>query len=88
MNAIVVRLQDLPGLESIDTSKMSAAEVANYRTEVETLSGFPVRVSAEATPEGTTGMAQLAWKHGRKYHVIKHIHSTPPNSRNTLLRMS
>ena len=53
-------------------------EVENYRAEVETLSGFPVRVSAEATPEGTTGMAQLAWKHGRKYHVIKHISSTPP----------
>ena len=27
MNAIVVRVRDLPGLENIDASKMSAAEV-------------------------------------------------------------
>ena len=63
-------------------------EVENYRAEIETLSGFPVRVSAEATPEGTTGMAQLAWKHGRGYHLIKHTLSTPPILRNTLSRMS
>lgn len=52
--------------------------VENYRAEVETLSGFPVRVSAEATSDGTTGVAQLAWKHGREYHVIKHTPTAPP----------
>jgi tetratricopeptide (TPR) repeat protein len=46
--------------------------VENYRAEVETLSGFPVRVFAEDTPDGTTGMVQMAWKYGREYHVIKH----------------
>jgi hypothetical protein len=53
-------------------------DVENYRAEVETLSGFPVRVFAEATPDGTTGVAQIAWKHGREYHVIKHTPSAPP----------
>jgi hypothetical protein len=54
-------------------------DVENYRAEVETLSGFPVRVFAEDTPDGTTGVAQIAWKHGREYHVIKHTPSAPPH---------
>ncbi|MEI8314719.1 MAG: tetratricopeptide repeat protein [Verrucomicrobiota bacterium] len=52
--------------------------VENYRAEVETLSGFPVRVVEEEMPEGTTGVAQMAWKYGREYHVIKHTPSAPP----------
>jgi tetratricopeptide (TPR) repeat protein len=51
--------------------------VENYRAEVEVLSGFPVRISADDIPDGTTGVAQLAWKHGRDYHIIKHTKSAP-----------
>ncbi|MBM3861693.1 MAG: tetratricopeptide repeat protein, partial [Verrucomicrobia bacterium] len=59
-------------------------QVKNYQAEVETLSGFPARVLAEATPDGTTAVAKAAWKHGREYHVINHAPSAPPMSRNTL----
>jgi Flp pilus assembly protein TadD len=54
-------------------------QVENYQAEIETLSGFPVRISAEATPEGTTAVAKVAWKHGREYHVINHTPSAPPH---------
>jgi len=54
-------------------------DVENYRAEVEALSGFPVRVSAEDTPDGTTGVVQMAWKYGRDYHVIKHTRTAPPH---------
>jgi len=54
-------------------------DLENYRAEVERLSGFPVRVSAEDTPDGTTGMVQMAWKYGRDYHVIKHTRAAPPH---------
>jgi len=56
-------------------------DVENYRAEIETLSGFLVRISADDMPEGTTGVAQMAWKYAREYHVIKHTRSTPPMSR-------
>jgi tetratricopeptide (TPR) repeat protein len=63
-------------------------EAENYRAEVETLSGFPVRVFAEDMPEGTTGVAQIAWKYGRDHHVIKHTPSAPPMSHSISSRMS
>lgn len=53
--------------------------VENYRTEVERLSGFPVRVSAEDLPDMLSGVAQIAWKHGRDHHLIKHSRAVPPS---------
>ena len=54
-------------------------DLENYRAEVETLSGFPVRISDDDMPDGTTAVAQMAWKYGRDYHVIKHTRSAPPH---------
>ena len=65
-----------------DLAKKFQAEISKqvekYQAEVETLSGFPVRVFAEATPDATTAVAKVAWKHGREYHVINYTPSTPP----------
>ena len=54
-------------------------DLENYRAEVETLSGFPVRVVEEEMADGRTAMAQMAWKYGRTYHLIKHTRSAPPH---------
>jgi Tfp pilus assembly protein PilF len=62
--------------------------VESYRADVERLSGFPVRVSPEDLPDMLSGVAQIAWKHGRDHHLIKHNRAVPPLLHNTLSRMS
>lgn len=44
--------------------------VQNYKAELETLSGYPVK-TAEAELQGTIGaQIQLAWTHGRDHHLL------------------
>ncbi len=52
--------------------------VQSYKSEMESLSGFPVRVQ-EATFESKIGATiQMAWKHQRDYHLIKVRSDYPP----------
>lgn len=62
--------------------------VENYRAEVERLSGFPVRVSAEDLPDMLSGVAQIAWKHGRDHHLIKRSRAVPPPLHSILSHMN
>jgi tetratricopeptide (TPR) repeat protein len=45
--------------------------VQNYKAKMEKLSGFPVRFEETDFEEMLGATIQMAWKHGRDYHVIK-----------------
>src|SRR5206468_2820571 len=45
--------------------------VQNYKAEAEKLSGFPVRFEETDFEDMLGATIQMAWKHGRDYHVIK-----------------
>lgn len=51
--------------------------VENFRVELENLSGYPVRVTTGEFKDKTTAIMQMAWKHGRDYHLIKHRSGLP-----------
>lgn len=51
--------------------------VENFRAELENLSGFPVRVTEGEFKDKTSAIIQMAWKHGRDYHLIKHRTGLP-----------
>jgi Flp pilus assembly protein TadD len=51
--------------------------VENYRAELENLSGYPVRVIEGDFKDKTTAIMQMAWKHGRDHHLIKHRSGLP-----------
>lgn len=42
-----------------------------YKAEVATLSGYPVKVRMEVVPGQLSGVAQMAWKRGRNYHLVQ-----------------
>lgn len=52
--------------------------IENYKVEILELSGFPVRVQREAVPGQLSGVAQMAWKHGRDHHLVTIKKSLPP----------
>ena len=45
--------------------------VQDYKAEMEKLSGFPVRFEETDFEDMLGATIQMAWKHGRDYHVIK-----------------
>ena len=45
--------------------------VQDYKAEMERLSGFPVRFEETDFEDMLGATIQMAWKHGRDYHVIK-----------------
>ncbi len=45
--------------------------VQDYKAKMEKLSGFPVRVEETDFEDMLGATIQMAWKHGRDYHVIK-----------------
>jgi tetratricopeptide (TPR) repeat protein len=51
--------------------------VETFRRSLESTSGFPIRMSKEALENGIRGMIQMAWKHGRDYHLVKYSESLP-----------
>lgn len=46
--------------------------VEDFRAELESLSGYPVRVTSGEFKDKTSAVIQMAWKHGRDHHLIKH----------------
>src|SRR3972149_5622490 len=44
--------------------------VQNYKAEMETLSGFPIRIEEREFEDKVGARIQMAWKHGRDYHLI------------------
>ncbi|MFZ4683945.1 MAG: tetratricopeptide repeat protein, partial [Terrimicrobiaceae bacterium] len=49
-----------------------------YKTEVATVSGYPVQLRTEAVPGQLSGVAQAAWKKGRDHHVVQVSDRLPP----------
>jgi tetratricopeptide (TPR) repeat protein len=52
--------------------------VQNYKAALETLSGFPVRVSEENFENKIGATIQMAWKHQRDFHLLKIRADYPP----------
>ena len=50
----------------------------SFKTEISSLSGFPVIMRREAVPGQLSGVAQMAWKRGRDHHIIQVKSSLPP----------
>ena len=44
--------------------------VQNYKAEMETLSGFPILIEEREFEDKVGARIQMAWKHGRDYHLI------------------
>lgn len=62
--------------------------VETYKADIAELSGFSVKVGREVLPAQISGVAQMAWKHGRDHHLVKIKDSLPPPARNTLNYMN
>ena len=44
--------------------------IQNYKAEMEALSGFPIRIEEGDFEDKVGARMQMAWKHGRDYHLI------------------
>lgn len=52
--------------------------VQNYKAEMETLSGFPIRIQEEKFESQIGATIQMAWKHNRDFHLLKIRADYPP----------
>lgn len=52
--------------------------VQQYKTEMETLSGFPIRIQEEHFESKIGAKIQMAWKHQRDFHLVKVRKDYPP----------
>ncbi|MFZ4774886.1 MAG: tetratricopeptide repeat protein [Terrimicrobiaceae bacterium] len=43
----------------------------SFKAEISSLSGFPVIVQSDVATGQLSGIAQMAWKHGRDRHIVK-----------------
>ena len=53
--------------------------VQNYKAEMETLSGFPIRIQEESFESKIGATVQMAWKHKRDFHLMKIRRDYPPH---------
>src|SRR2546429_7492268 len=53
--------------------------VQNYKAEMETLSGFPIRIQEEDFESKIGATIQMAWKHQRDFHLVKIRADYPPH---------
>ena len=53
--------------------------VQNYKAEMESLSGFPIRISEENFESKIGATIQMAWKHKRDFHLVKIRADYPPH---------
>lgn len=51
--------------------------IEKIKTEMSEISGYPVRVEAGNPPGDTMAVIQMAWKHGRNYHLVVHKENVP-----------
>ena len=54
--------------------------VQNYKAEMESLSGFPIRIQEENFESKIGANIQMAWKHNRDFHLVKIRADYPPVS--------
>ena len=54
--------------------------VQNYKAEMESLSGFPIRIQEENFESKIGATIQMAWKHNRDFHLVKIRADYPPVS--------
>ena len=52
--------------------------VQNYKAEMETLSGYPIRIQEEKFESKIGATIQMAWKHQRDFHLLKIRADYPP----------
>jgi tetratricopeptide (TPR) repeat protein len=52
--------------------------VQNYKAEMESLSGFPIRIQEENFESKIGANIQMAWKHDRDFHLVKIRADYPP----------
>jgi tetratricopeptide (TPR) repeat protein len=52
--------------------------VQNYKAEMESLSGFPIRIQEENFESKIGANIQMAWKHNRDFHLVKIRADYPP----------
>ena len=52
--------------------------VQNYKAEMESLSGFPIRIQEENFESKIGANIQMAWKHNRDFHLVKVRADYPP----------
>ena len=59
----------------VDLAQLNHSEafkcIQDYKSEMERLSGFPIRFEETDFEDQLGATIQMAWKHGRDYHVIK-----------------
>ena len=53
--------------------------VQNYKAEMESLSGFPIRIQEENFDSKIGATIQMAWKHKRDFHLVKIRSNYPPH---------
>jgi tetratricopeptide (TPR) repeat protein len=75
----------LDAQRALAEAKLSDAFKAleTYRADVAALSGYPVIVRPEAATGRLSGVAQMAWKHGRDHHVMQIGKAPTPPQRTT-----
>ncbi len=54
------------------------ATVTNYSSQMEILSGFPIRVEQADFEDMIGATIQMAWKHGRDHHLLRTRRGYPP----------
>ncbi|HAF14827.1 MAG TPA: hypothetical protein DCK99_14255 [Blastocatellia bacterium] len=52
--------------------------IQNYKAEMESLSGFPIRIQEENFESKIGATIQMAWKHQRDFHLVKIRADYPP----------
>jgi tetratricopeptide (TPR) repeat protein len=67
----------------VDLAEQNQSEafklVQNYKAEMETLSGFPIRIQEESFESKIGATIQMAWKHNRDFHLVKIRAAYPPH---------
>jgi tetratricopeptide (TPR) repeat protein len=58
-----------------------------FKAEIAALSGFPVIVQTDAVSGQLSGVAQMAWKHGRDRHIVKISDQITPPLYSRMLRI-
>ena len=74
--------RQLFGKLQVDLAQRNESEtfklVQNYKAEMETLSGYPIRIQEENFESKIGATIQMAWKHNRDFHLVKIRADYPP----------
>lgn len=67
----------------VDLAERSQSEafklVQNYKAQMESLSGYPIRIQEENFESKIGATIQMAWKHQRDFHLVKIRADYPPH---------